>query len=139
MQHNLANNALTNITKQVVMSKFGMDEKQWAKYAAVITTGLFKLRTAYPSQTRNYSVLENDALTALWLETFASTDIQFLPEAIDQFIKQDKKGFFPSPGQILDFAEKAKNAHFWAEAEQKERLFLMSKESKDERLSSNQE
>jgi hypothetical protein len=40
-------------------------------------------------------------LTALWLEIFAEVERGILNEAILRFIAADRKGFFPSPGQVM--------------------------------------
>jgi hypothetical protein len=87
------------------MDKHGMTEQQWALYDAEVSIGLLTLRTAFPTQARNYSDREHDVLTALWLEIFAEIEPGTLREAIMRFVATDRKGFFPSPGQIMGIVE----------------------------------
>ena len=96
---------LTNVAKNLVMSKHGMTEQQWALYDAEVSIGLLTLRTAFPTQARNYSDREHDVLTALWLEIFAEVEPGLLREAIMRFVATDRKGFFPSPGQVMGLVE----------------------------------
>jgi hypothetical protein len=44
-------------------------------------------------------------LTALWLEIFTEVERGILNEAIMRFVAADRKGFFPSPGQVMGFVE----------------------------------
>ena len=83
------------------MSKCGITEQEWAVYDAELSIGLLTLRTAFPTQTRNYTDREHDMLTALWLEMFVEIEPGLIHEAIMRFIAADRKGFFPSPGQIM--------------------------------------
>jgi hypothetical protein len=92
---------LTESAQRSITAKTGMSERQWANYYAVVSVELFKLRTAYPTQARNYSDRETDALTALWLEIFAGIELEVLHEAVVRFIAADRKAFFPSPGQVM--------------------------------------
>jgi len=87
------------------MQKYGMTEQAWAVYDAEMSIGLLTLRTAFPTQARNYSDREFDVLTALWLEIFAEVEPGLLREAIMRFVATDRKGFFPSPGQIMGVVE----------------------------------
>ena len=83
------------------MSRCGITEQEWAAYDAEISIGLLTLRTAFPTQTRSYSDREYDMLTALWLETFVEVEPGIIHDAILHFVNTDRKGFFPSPGQIM--------------------------------------
>jgi hypothetical protein len=82
-----------------------MTEQEWAIYDAEVSIGLLTLRTAFPTQARNYSDREHDMLTALWLEIFAEVETGTLREAIMRFISTDRKGFFPAPGQVMGIVE----------------------------------
>jgi len=92
---------LAGLAKNRIMSKCGITEQEWAIYDAEISVGLLTLRTAFPTQTRNYSDREHDMLTALWLEIFVEIESGIFHEAILRFVTADRKGFFPSPGQIM--------------------------------------
>ena len=96
---------LTDITKLRIMDKYGMTEQAWAILDAEVSIGLLTLRTAFPTQARNYSDREHDMLTALWLEIFAEVERGILNEAIMRFVAADRKGFFPSPGQVMGYVE----------------------------------
>jgi hypothetical protein len=96
---------LTDITKLRIMDKYGITEQAWAILDAEVSIGLLTLRTAFPTQARNYSDREHDMLTALWLEIFAEVERGILNEAIMRFVAADRKGFFPSPGQVMGFVE----------------------------------
>ena len=98
-------NTLAGAAKRRIMSKHGMTEQRWAAYDAEMSFGLLTLRTAFPTQARNYSDGEFDMLTALWLEIFAEVESGILHEAVIRFITTDRKGFFPSPGQIMGIVE----------------------------------
>ena len=93
------------MAKNRIISKYGMTEQEWAIYDAALSIGLLTLRTAFPTQTRNYSDKEHDMLTALWLEMFAEVKPDILQEAIMRFIAKDRKGFFPAPGMVMGFVE----------------------------------
>jgi len=92
---------LAGLAKNRIMNKCGITHQEWAIYDAEISIGLLTLRTAFPTQTRNYSEREHDMLMALWLEVFFAIEPGLLNEAIMRFIAADRKGFFPSPGQIM--------------------------------------
>ena len=101
-------NALTSLAKVAknrIMAKFGMTEQAWAIYEAEISIGLLTLRTAFPTQARNYSDREHDMISALWLEIFAEEEPGIFREAIMRFISTERKGFFPAPGQIMGIVE----------------------------------
>jgi len=92
---------LAELAKNRIMSRCGITEQEWQIYDAEISVGLLTLRTAFPTQTRNYSDKEHDMLMALWLEIFVALEPGIINEAILRFISTDRKGFFPSPGQIM--------------------------------------
>ena len=96
---------LAGLAKNRIMGKFGITEQAWAIYDAEVSIGLLTLRTAFPTQARNYSDREHDMLMALWLEIFAEVEPGTLREAIMRFISTDRKGFFPAPGQIMGIVE----------------------------------
>ena len=89
------------LAKNRIMSKCGITEQEWAIYDAEVSVGLLTLRTAFPTQTRSYSDREYDMLMALWLEIFVEIEPSIFHEAILRFVTADRKGFFPSPGQIM--------------------------------------
>ena len=76
-----------------------------ADLAKSVTCSLFKLRTAFPTQTRNYSAEEANALTSLWLEVFNGICPYVLNIAVTIYIKEERTGFFPSPGQIMGIVD----------------------------------
>ena len=92
---------LTELAKIRIMSRCGITEQEWATYDAELSIGLITLRTAFPTQSRNYTDREHDMLTALWLEIFVGIEPGIFHEAIMRFVADDRKGFFPSPGQIM--------------------------------------
>jgi hypothetical protein len=79
--------------------------KQLKQHNALIAAELYRLKTAYPTQARNFSDEEVDATNALWFEIFAGVDPRILHEAVTRFIVTDRKAFFPAPGQIVGFIE----------------------------------
>ena len=93
-------------TKEMIMQEHNMGDREMNDYIKTVTNCLFKLRVAYPAQSRNYNEVEANALTSLWLEAFAGMDSGLLVKAVDSYIKYDNSGFFPSPGQIRDFADR---------------------------------
>ena len=92
-------------TKELIMNESGMCEKQWAMHMKSVTKCLFRLRTAFPVQSRNFDEIETEALTALWLEFFADIKPEILESAVNLYIKRNRTGFFPSLGQIVGFVE----------------------------------
>ena len=122
-QHDLAqiNNTPTfaELAKNQLMHKYDMTAQEWAIYDAAISVGLLKLRTAFPTQTRNYSDKEHDMLMALWLEIFIVIEPSILHEAIMRFVATDRKGFFPSPGQIMGIADDIKTERKWQAEEER--------------------
>lgn len=66
---------------------------------------LLVLQTAFPTVVRSYDQMEFKALQSLWYDIFKNVPEEFLREAIRRFIINDRKGFFPSPGQIVGYIE----------------------------------
>lgn len=66
---------------------------------------LARLQTAYPTQARNYSQTEVEVTCALWADIFGRIHPQVFHEAVDRFILNDRKGFFPTPGQVVKYVE----------------------------------
>ena len=99
--------ALVAVSKDWVAAQTvtGLTEKQRHQHNALIAAELFKLRTAYPAQARNFKDEEVSAINALWQEVFAGVAPVVLHEAVRRFIITDRKAFFPSPGQIVGFVE----------------------------------
>ena len=120
---------LAGLAKNRIMGKFGITEQAWAIYDAEVSIGLLTLRTAFPTQARNYSDREHDMLMALWLEIFAEVEPGILREAIMRFISTDRKGFFPAPGQIMGIVEDIiAERERQAEAERTERHYAYLRE-----------
>jgi len=97
--------ALAELVKNRIINKNGITTQEWAVYDAEISVGLLMLRTAFPTQARNYSDREHDMLMALWLEIFVATEPGIFHDAIMRFVAADRRGFFPSPGQIMGIVE----------------------------------
>ncbi len=70
-----------------------------------INSQLLVLQTAFPTVVRNYDEYEVQALQQLWYDIFKNVPEQLMREAIKRFIINDRKGFFPSPGQIVGYIE----------------------------------
>lgn len=70
-----------------------------------INSQLLVLQTAFPTVVRNYDQREFEALQRLWYDIFKNVPEQLMKEAIKRFIINDRKGFFPSPGQIVGYIE----------------------------------
>ena len=70
-----------------------------------IDSQLLVLQTAFPTVVRNYDQYEYQALRSLWYEIFKNVPKDLMEEAIMRFIINDRKGFFPSPGQIVGYIE----------------------------------
>lgn len=70
-----------------------------------INSQLLVLQTAFPTIVRNYDEYEVQALQQLWYGIFKNVPEQLMREAIMRFIINDRKGFFPSPGQIVGYIE----------------------------------
>lgn len=71
----------------------------------VLNSQLLVLQTAFPTVVRNYDQYEFQALQSLWQEIFKHVPEQLMKEAVKRFIVNDRKGFFPSPGQIIGCIE----------------------------------
>jgi bacterioferritin-associated ferredoxin len=108
-----------DLAKTRIINKYNMTEQSWVIYDAAMSIGLLTLRTAYPTQARNYSDKEHDMLAALWLEIFAEVKPDILYEAIMRFISTDRKGFFPSPGQVMGIVESIVKEREWKETEKR--------------------
>lgn len=72
---------------------------------------LATLRIAFPTQARNYSEDEYNLLFNLWSHIFADIDPQILQKAVISFIANDRKGFYPAPGQVMEHVEKLMPEH----------------------------
>ena len=70
-----------------------------------INSQLLILQTAFPTVVRNYDEYEVQALQQLWYDIFKNVPEQLMREVIKRFIINDRKGFFPSPGQIVGYIE----------------------------------
>lgn len=70
-----------------------------------INSQLLILQTAFPTVVRNYDEYEVQALQQLWYDIFKNVPEQLMREAVKRFIINDRKGFFPSPGQIVGYIE----------------------------------
>jgi len=114
-----AQQTCAGLAKNRVISKYGMTEQEWAIYDAAVSIGLLTLRTAFPTQARNYSDREHDMLTAVWLEMFAEVKPDVLHEAIMRFIATDRKGFFPPPGLVMGCVEDIQREREWQETEKR--------------------
>ncbi len=71
----------------------------------ILNEQLLALQTAFPTVTRNYDKREFKALQSLWHEIFKNVPEELFAEAVKRFIITDRKGFFPSPGQIIGHIE----------------------------------
>ncbi len=80
---------------------------------------LLILQTAFPLSVRNYDEYEFKALQSLWYEIFKNVPEELMNEAVKRFIITERKGFFPSPGQIVGCIEDIMRNR---EAEKLERL-----------------
>jgi hypothetical protein len=70
-----------------------------------LKTCLAVLQTAFPTVVRNYTTQEYEAMCSLWGEIFGNVPQEIFREAIKRFVIADRKGFFPTPGQIVEFVE----------------------------------
>jgi hypothetical protein len=102
---NSAKSSVLETVKNKIMQYTSMTEQQWKDHKIAVTASLFKLRTAFPTQSSKHSELEAEMLTALWLEVFAEINPEMLETAVNLYIKSDRKGFFPSPGQVMGIVE----------------------------------
>jgi hypothetical protein len=90
----------------VVDSATDMTQSRSKKHDALVAIELAALRTAYPTQARGYSESEVQATNALWANVFAGADLDVLHEAVARYIATDRKGYFPSPGQIAGIVDR---------------------------------
>ena len=111
----------TDKAKQHILGNTGMSEKEYANFYALVTMEHLKLKAAYLTHAWNFTGPEWDALTAIWLEMFANTDPSILHEAVARFITNDRKGFFPAPGQIMGFVEEITKEREKAESDRRAR------------------
>ena len=85
-----------------------------------INSQLLVLQTAFPTVVRNYDQFEFQAMQKLWYDIFKNVPELLMQEAIKRFIINDRKGFFPSPGQIIGYIEQI--AQEQKEAEEERRM-----------------
>lgn len=124
------------LAKTRIINKFGMTEQGWAIYDAEVSIGLLTLRTAFPTQSRNYSDREHDMLAALWLEIFVEVERGILHEAIMRFVSNDRKGFFPSPGQIMGIVEDMQAEREQLEKDERMREHVIERQAYYQRVES---
>lgn len=86
-----------------------MDEPSRQKHRMCIAGELAVLQSAYPTQARNFTKGEIETTHNLWSEVFARVHPQLLHAAIQRFITEDRKGFFPAPGQVVAHVEQIMN------------------------------
>lgn len=85
-----------------------IDSKEWIEIQtkesltpAQINKQLMVLSTAFPTVVRNFDPYEFKATQELWYSIFKNVPEELLQEAVRKFIITERKGFFPSPGQII--------------------------------------
>ncbi len=79
------------------------------KVQTAIASVLAILQVAYPTQARNFTQGEIQTTCTLWGEIFGRVHPNLLHEAVKRFIQEDRKGFFPAPGQIVGYVEEIIN------------------------------
>jgi len=94
---------IQNASPKVLLSMDGLPEE--LKYELFIAAELYTLRMAYPVQARKFTEREVSRTNELWAEIFAGVELRLLHKAIIRFISQDRKAFFPTPGQIIGVVE----------------------------------
>ena len=97
---------------------------------------LLVLQTAFPTVVRGYDQMEFKALQSLWYDVFKNVPEELMSEAIRRFIINDRKGFFPSPGQIVGYIEQIvneQNVQRWREELMREQERQRAAEEEDER------
>jgi len=106
-QYSLAsNNQVVDIRNASPQALLSMDNlPSDLKHELFIAAELYTLRMAYPIQARKFTEREVSRTNELWAEIFAGIDHRLLHKAIIRFIAQDRKAFFPSPGQIIAVVE----------------------------------
>lgn len=119
--NNSANIVAVSPNQLATQTAVVMTEIEKAEHSALIAVELYRLRTAYPVQARNFSEEEAEAMNALWSEIFMGVDLQLMHEATMRFIITNKTGFFPSPGQIVDVIEQIIKEREIAEREASQR------------------
>ena len=72
------------------------------------------------------------AITALWLDMFAEVEPGLIGEAIMRFLDKERKGFFPSPGQIKGIIEDI-------QGEQKEKAMMEQTQRHYEKMRKHQQ
>lgn len=81
-----------------------------------INKQLMVLSTAFPTIVRNYDQYEYKAMQELWYSIFKNVPEELFQEGVKRYIINDRKGFFPSPGQIvgiiLGIVQERENAEF---------------------------
>lgn len=84
------------------------ESKEWTEIQtnealtpAQINKQLMVLSTAFPTVVRNFDPYEFKATQELWYNIFKNVPEELLQEAVMQYIINERKGFFPSPGQII--------------------------------------
>lgn len=88
---------------QTLPSEMSNESKK--KVQTAIAGELAILQVAYPTQARNFTHGEIQTTCRLWGEIFGRVHPRLLHEAIQRFILEDRKGFFPAPGQIAGYIE----------------------------------
>ena len=97
---------MANNKSLIIMNEFKkLAGKESVDRNAVIAGALFILNTAYPAVTKNFSDDDIKELTALWNTIFCDIEPEILNEAVIRFVKNDRKGFFPAPGQVMGHVE----------------------------------
>lgn len=74
------------------------------------------IRGYYPAYYRDKEAI-NEAVT-LWSKVMEDEDFTLIQKGLEQFIKNDTKGFPPVPGQIITLAHEIRRAEW--EAKQRE-------------------
>ncbi len=75
------------------------------KHCKMIAGELAVLQMAYPTQSRNFTHSEVELTNRLWEEVFCQVHPKLVHEGVMLFIVSDKKGFFPTPGQVVACVE----------------------------------
>ncbi len=85
-----------------------VESKEWIEIQtqnvltpAQINKQLMVLSTAFPTIVRNFDEYEFKATQELWYGIFKNVPEELLQEAVMRYIINERKGFFPSPGQII--------------------------------------
>jgi hypothetical protein len=86
------------MSKELQVSSYGISKISPIN-DRTIGNSILKLRVSFP--TKSFSEEEGKALLLVWGECFAGGRVDVFEEAVRRFIKNDKKGFFPSPGMIM--------------------------------------